>query len=469
MNEARVKEEQETTLGDVLVVDDNPINLDLLSGMLLDRGYRVRIATSGKRALAAAAASPPELVMLDITMPEMDGYEVCRRLKADEATRNVPVIFISALDETIDKVRAFEIGGVDYVTKPFQFEEVLARIENQLKLSRLQRELERKNAELIRKNEELVRSRESLIETQQRADRIFSALSEVLPGTVLDDKYKLEEKIGSGGFGAVYRSTHLGLDRQVAVKVFRPVGGLATPEAVERFRLEGVAACRISHPNAVAVSDFGISSAGIAYLVMELLEGRTLADELRANGRLSPARTAEILQPVCAVLDEAHRSGLVHRDVKPENIFLHRSRSGEVVKILDFGLAKLLDEIREAEAHKMTAGTFLGTPTYMAPERLNDMPYDERSDVYSLGVTLYELLTGTVPFKSREGDLWAVAVMHLSKRPEPLRSHAPEIPEGVDEVVLRALAKRPAERPTALELARLFQAAVEPSAPVAGV
>ena len=105
----------------------------------------------------------------------------------------------------------------------------------------------------------------------------------------------------------------------------------------------------------------------------------------------------------------------------------------------------------------------------VAPERLNDMPYDERSDVYSLGVTLYELLTGTVPFKSREGDLWAVAVMHLSKKPEPLRSHAPEIPEGVDEVVLRALAKRPAERPTALELAQLFRAAIEPSAPVAGV
>ena len=143
--------------GDILIVDDNPVNLDLLSNMLMDRQYRVRVATNGRRALAAARSRPPDLVMLDINMPEMDGYQVCRELKAGDETREVPVIFISALDEAMDKVRAFEVGGADYVTKPFQFEEVLARIENQLKLSRLQRDLARKNAELTKKNDELVR------------------------------------------------------------------------------------------------------------------------------------------------------------------------------------------------------------------------------------------------------------------------------------------------------------------------
>lgn len=139
-------------LGDILIVDDNPINLNLLSGMLAEHKYRVRVATSGKRALAAVRSCLPDLILLDITMPEMDGYEVCRQLKADPQTRDVPVIFISALDETMDKVKAFQIGGVDYVSKPFQFEEVLVRIENQLKISRLQREMVQKNAELENAN-----------------------------------------------------------------------------------------------------------------------------------------------------------------------------------------------------------------------------------------------------------------------------------------------------------------------------
>src|SRR5437867_12744243 len=144
--------------GDILVIDDNPVNLDLLSSMLVERDYRRRVAINGGRALTAARSCPPDLIMLDISMPDMDGYEVCRRLKADDTTKDIPVIFISALGEAMDKVKAFEIGAADYVAKPFQFEEVLARIENQLKISRLQKEMERKNAELANKNEELIRS-----------------------------------------------------------------------------------------------------------------------------------------------------------------------------------------------------------------------------------------------------------------------------------------------------------------------
>ena len=152
--------------GEILIVDDNPINLDLLSGLLREHNYRVRAAINGRRALTAIRSCLPDLVMLDITMPEMDGYEVCRQIKADELTRDIPVIFISALDEVIDKVRAFEIGGVDYVTKPFQFGEVLVRIENQLKISRLQREMERKNLELQQSYMQL-----------ERANRMLKALS----------------------------------------------------------------------------------------------------------------------------------------------------------------------------------------------------------------------------------------------------------------------------------------------------
>jgi diguanylate cyclase (GGDEF)-like protein len=173
-----------TPKGDILIVDDNPINLDLLSGMLLDRGYRVRVATNGRRALSAARSAIPDLVMLDINMPEMDGYEVCRQIKLDEQTRDIPVIFISALDNALDKVKAFQTGGADYVTKPFQFEEVLARIEIQLKISRLQREMERKNEELEQSNLQL-----------ERANRMLRALSYLDGLTGIANRRHFEESL----------------------------------------------------------------------------------------------------------------------------------------------------------------------------------------------------------------------------------------------------------------------------------
>ncbi|MBX7223441.1 MAG: protein kinase [Blastocatellia bacterium] len=449
------------TKGDILIVDDNPINLNLLSSMLLERKYHVRVATSGKRALAATRSALPDLIMLDITMPEMDGYEVCHQLKSDPKTHDVPVIFISALDEAMDKVRAFEVGGVDYVTKPFQFEEVLARIENQLKISRLQKEMEAKNLELARKNEELMRSKEELVASYKRAELIFSALTEVLPGTVLDDKYRLEKKIGTGGFGSVYQATHLALNRHVAVKIFQPRTGNAGPSDLERFRLEGVSACRINHPNAVTVMDFGISSAGIAYLVMELLQGQTLTKELARKKVLSPERAAEIILPVCEALAEAHRANIVHRDIKPDNIFLHQTSNGEeVVKVVDFGLAKLLGETNVDLQH-ITVGKIIGTPTYMSPERLGNLPYDGKTDIYSLGITLYQMLCGQPPFFSKEGDICTVAVMHLTKEPKPMRELNPHIPPSVENLVMRTLSKSPDKRPTAKELTEELLAALD--------
>jgi diguanylate cyclase (GGDEF)-like protein len=152
---------------EILIVDDTPANLDLLSGMLKDR-FRIRAAMSGRRALATARTFAVDLVLLDVDMPEMNGYEVCRELKADEATREVPVIFVSALDEAVDKVQAFEAGGADYVTKPFQVAEVMARIEYQLRLSRLQRDLERKNQELGRAYEDVRRIAAELEDTNRQ-------------------------------------------------------------------------------------------------------------------------------------------------------------------------------------------------------------------------------------------------------------------------------------------------------------
>ena len=401
---------------ELLIVDDNTVNLHLLVEVLEQQDYEVRAATNGARALATARSAPPDLIMLDITMPEMDGFEVCRRLKAEAGTRDIPVIFISALDEAIDKVRGFEVGAVDYVTKPFQFEEVIARVENQLKIARLQRALTQKAAELQAKNEELARKNAELAEAYHRAGTIFFAMSEVVPGAVLDDRFRIEEKVGAGRFGVVYRATQLGLQRPVALKVLRPATGSFSSESLERFRSEGIATCRVSHPNAVIVLDFGATPAGIAYLAMELLSGRSLAEELAAVGPLSLDRCSQIVTPVCDVLAEAHAVGVFHGNVRPESVFLHKGPAGEVVKMLDFGLATLLDpSAREAA-----------------------------EDMLGVAAMLYEMLAGRPP-----GDA-----------PAPLGEVRPAVPATVDELIRRGLSPSPGERPGVKAFAQEFLRAV---------
>ena len=445
--------------GVVFVVDDNAANLTVLANILREGGFRVKVASRGARAVAAIQAELPDLVMLDIQMPEMDGYEVCRRLKADAGTRHVPVIFISALDDVTVKVKAFKTGGIDYVTKPFQAEEVLARVESQLKIARLRKDLEASSRDLARRNAELLSANDALVMANRRADRVFSGLAESLPGTLLDKKYRIETRIGAGGFGVVYRATHVGLERAVAVKVFRPTSGNDSGEGLSRFEREGISACRVRHPNAIAVLDSGLSPAGSAYLVMELLEGCTLAVELRECGPLPFERAAAIVAPVCDALTAAHDAGIVHRDVKPENIYLHRPAGAEIVKVLDFGLAKLFDD--DPPFGRVTPGpsrSLVGTPAYIAPERLWGNPYDGRADVYGVGVVLYQALCGALPYPSGI-SLPTLIAMSVGGEPTPIGQHRNDLGERAEAIVMRALTKDPEARPTASELAALLREA----------
>ncbi len=325
----------------------------------------------------------------------------------------------------------------------------------QSRLLRIQRELEAKNRELLEKNQALVHAQEALLQSQARAQTIFSAYTEALPGTVLDGRYRLERKIGAGGYGAVYEATHLALSASVAVKILQPRGGSVTPEELERFKREGISACRVQHPNAVNVLDFGISSNGFAYLVMEILHGVTLGQEIKRFGRMTARRCLEILLPVASVLAEAHALRIVHRDIKPDNIFLHRPPAGEVVKLLDFGLAKLLGE--DGSHPEATRGLIVGTPKYMPPERLSFLPYDGRADIYSLGVVAYEMLAGQPPFTAHNGSVAALMTAHLQSAPPPLAAFAPDTPPILEAMVMRMLHKVPAARPTAQEVARILK------------
>jgi len=310
-----------------------------------------------------------------------------------------------------------------------------------------------KNRLLHNTNLALAASREEVLRSGQRADLIFRALTEGMSGSVLDDKYRIEARVGAGGFGTVYRAESLAQNSVVAIKVFKPVPGPEAARALDRFRSEGISAYRVQHRHAVRVHDFAVSMDTVAYLVMEFLEGISLSDYLRAHGPLSPARAVEILCPLADALACAHAAGVVHRDVKPSNVLLCVENAGEVVKLIDFGIAKIISGEVPSELQSLTGtGFFAGTPSYMAPERFLDGSYDGRSHVYSLGILAFEMLTGARPFLETSESFMSVALQHMNASPPDLAPRLPLAPRRLVKVVMECLEKNPADRPTAAQL-----------------
>ena len=281
-------------------------------------------------------------------------------------------------------------------------------------------------------------------------------------GTTLVGKYELLELIGVGAMGRVYRAMHLGLDTQVAVKLLN--SDIASdPVSAKRFQNEARASSRLHHPNAIAILDFGQAASGALYLVMELLRGRTLAQLVRDEGPLPPARISDLLGQALAALDEAHEAGIIHRDFKPENIFIETLRSGrEHVKVLDFGIAKLRGE---TDAALTSAGLVCGTPDYMSPEQIRGLELDARSDVYAAGVVLYEALTGRRLYDGLTA-LIDVLQAHLGLAPAPFAQRRPDlhISPLVEQVCMRALAKDVSSRyASASELRTALERAAGPA------
>jgi serine/threonine-protein kinase len=275
-----------------------------------------------------------------------------------------------------------------------------------------------------------------------------------LLGRTLENRYRLEAIIGAGGMGAVFRATRLQIGDEAAVKVLHPLL-LQDAQAAQRFHREAQTAARLKHPNAVAIYDFAAAE-GLYFLVMELCEGRSLKQLIHEQqGPLPPALAANVAAQVCAALDEAHRQGIVHRDIKPDNIMARETAAGWQAKVMDFGIAKLRDQ-----AGNLTqTGNVMGTPRYMSPEQCLGEELDGRSDIYSFGVVLYEMLTGRAPFDAP--SLAAVIGQQIHKPPPPVREQNPSLPPAVETVMQRALAKRPEERPpTAGQLAQELAAAL---------
>jgi tRNA A-37 threonylcarbamoyl transferase component Bud32 len=275
---------------------------------------------------------------------------------------------------------------------------------------------------------------------------------------VLDDKYQLEQLLGRGGMGAVYRARDMRLDRLVAVKVVR-AELIGDPEARRRFRREAQIVAKLQHPGIVAIFDYGTLADGAAYLVMELVRGEDLRRVLIREGRLDPTRVSRILSSVCSAIEAAHRQGVLHRDLKPENILLPGEDSE--AKVLDFGVAKVISPERrdvsstEAATVLTMEGTVVGTPAYMAPEQLRGQVPDSRTDVFSLGVIAYEMVTGNLPFG--RGSLADVV---LAQARGMSADDVDALPTALGRAIRAALEADPDRRPPSPQaLAHLINAA----------
>jgi len=271
-----------------------------------------------------------------------------------------------------------------------------------------------------------------------------------LIGMTINQRFIISTKIGAGGMGAVYRAKQLGMNRDVAIKVL--LRELTENEVVlRRFHLEALAVSKLKHPNTIQIYDFGETADGLLYIAMELLEGRPLAKVLQEEREFAVDRALHIIEQTAKALREAHSKGIVHRDLKPDNIFLQAvGEDGDFAKVLDFGVAK----VAEGDGQQKTltkAGSIFGTPKYMSPEQSRGAEIDARSDIYSIGIILYELLTGRVPFNA-ENPL-GILIKHLQEVPPPFQTLRPDlvVPEQVERFVHRMLAKQADQRPQTAE------------------
>lgn len=279
--------------------------------------------------------------------------------------------------------------------------------------------------------------------------RLLEDVKDTIVGRLIDNKYLIEEEIGEGGTGTVYRARHIKLELTVAIKILHQKFTDDTV-AVERFRREAYASMQIRHPNAIAVMDFGITEDNMVYVVMELLIGISLRERLEEKPVFNIEEANTLMQPICEAVSVAHRIGIVHRDLKPENIFLDRnnSKGEEVVKVLDFGIARMtaMSAEQQKKAMRLTQeGILIGTPHYMSPEQCYGRDVDARSDIYALGIMLYEMITGQLPFDDRSLSL--VAVKQAREIAKPTYEVRPGIPPIVNAVVMHAIEKKPDSRP----------------------
>ncbi len=471
----------------LLIADDDSASRQALRRLLGRLGYDVVDVPDGRAALDAIEAHPPDLILTDLTMPEVDGFELLRRVKASERGRDIPVIVVSGMDDISSVVRCIEQGAEDHVTKPYEAVLLQARIRASLErkrmrdlelaylgrvaqlsaaaeavereayqpgsldavasredeLGRLARVFDRMISGLRSREERLQRQLGQLRREMQEAQAgrgggaaPISGDSPFTSGQVVAGRYEILGELGKGGMGMVYYARDRELGEEIALKVVRRDLVTQDPTIVERLKSEIRLARRISHRNVVRAHDLG-EWEGVYFLTMEYVRGITVEDLLNTRGALTVESTLAIGSQLADALAVAHEQKIIHRDIKPANLLI----DGEGrLRVMDFGLAR----VAEREGRFTMSGFVVGTPAYMAPERLLGGDADARSDLFSVGVVLYECLTGKPPFDA--SDPMLVVDQVLEGRPPDLRSVAPHVPRALVALVERLMRPEPDDR-----------------------
>ena len=458
--------------GRILLVDDEPTNLDILREALAGPDYRLFVARSGEEALRVAPRARPLIVLLDVVMPGIDGYETCRRLKAEPETRDAAVIFVSALTDPKERVKGFEAGAVDFISKPVQPEEVIARVNAHLRIQRLlQHQVEAGAPAAMPAAPDGEAPSAPAIGPPTPGTAVFRT------GDIVAFRFRIVRFLALGGMGELYEAEDLELQERVALKTILP--HIASDErAISRFKREVHLARQVTHPNVCRIYDVfrhkdtarstGTPAADVVVLAMELLHGETLAARLRRDGPLAPAELLPLVDQMAAGLTAAHRAGVVHRDFKSDNVMLVKPRAdGETRAVVtDFGLAwrSAQNESTALALAMSTEFEICGTPAYMAPEQVEGGPVTPAADVYALGVVLYENVTGAWPFVGDTPIKMATARLH--EPPASPRVHVADIDPLWEDTILRCLARRPEDRfaSAADVVAALHGGRVEPGA-----
>ncbi len=514
----------------VLIIEDDPTLLRGLKDNFQSKAYRVQTACDGEAGLAAALNGGPDLILLDIMLPKMNGYEICRVVR--ERGLDMPIIMLTAKGQEEDIIRGLNVGADDYVTKPFNIRELLARAKAFLRrrggtVSEVYRfsdcELDLPSHKLLRNGSEVTLTPkefrlleyfvtragraltrddvlasvwgDSVVVTARSVDRCVRTLRskiepdpshptliqtipdigyrfEIPEGELLIPKERVGERdpcsaqesaylnlnlgdplgryeilclLGRGGMAEVYRAHDSRLDRDVAIKVLSKQFA-DNADLLMRFERETRAVAALSHPNIVAIHDVA-ADRGVCFAVMEFLKGETLRERID-RALIEWKEASSIAVAIADGLAAAHSKGIIHRDIKPGNIF--RTERGDI-KILDFGLARLDESAplsSSGDVSTVTArtspGTVLGTAAYMSPEQVRGQATDARSDIFSLGSVLYEMLTGKPPFsRATVADTMAAI---LKDEPLAIATTGRPLPPSLDRIITHCLEKDPEER-----------------------
>lgn len=471
----------------LLVVDDADAPRKMLVRLLETLGYDVVAAAGGVEAMSIAERERIDVILSDIEMPGCDGFELLARLKANDVTRDIPVIVVSGVGDVRSVVRCIELGAEDHLAKPYDSLLLQARLRASLERKQLRdqeiaylrrvaqltvaaEEVENSTyrqgslGSLVARDDELGRlarvfdrvvsgwqAREAKLQRRIREfkeeiqrSRDGPSLSllpfldsdSLLVGFLLAERYEILEQLGSGGMGVVYRARDRELGEDVAVKVMRADLLKTDSGLIERLKNEIRLARRITHPNVVRAHDFG-EWQGMHFLTMEYVKGITIESLIETQGRLSVASSLAIGMQLAGALAVAHEQQIIHRDIKPANLLVNDEG---VLKVTDFGLARLFEHGAGLTHH----GSVVGTPRYMAPEQFFGGAVDARSDLFATGLVLYECLSGVTPFDATTPT--AIAARMAAGPPTPVDTLVPDVAPAFAALVHRLLQYEPADR-----------------------